>query len=417
MLSQIKLQIAANEETLRTGFLIIGVVLLLGSGYVYLTPEERTVQVEPDPSPDPDPTPETESFEAFFLEVEPVDSAVVTQNSTAAERILSGPKDQVLKEGDVLTRAPVYDKDYLDEITFNITANTTAEANVALTTELYRQEQIVFSDWRIVDQRENILMYREDRLTEENAPQGMVTNRRAFDLSREQITGPAEVYDPNYESASLNTSLILDVTYNTTNQINGKSYRGLVRLESTVSESGSTFELGEWSINRPQSDEDAAWVTDDQQTVRIGKNQTRKLQTENETQSANTTQSATTPTTRTIQEDPDMQLVALLSILGVVSVATGGTIAAKAPQIDEEELQKQVTHSEYSEWISEGELVLDSGNEYVYVGSVEDLVNVAIDTDKRVIHDPDFSVYTVTDGKVIYYYTAEPSDLERWANI
>ncbi|MFB6232633.1 MAG: DUF5305 family protein, partial [Haloarculaceae archaeon] len=111
------------------------------------------------------------------------------------------------------------------------------------------------------------------------------------------------------------------------------------------------------------------------------------------------------------------QLVGILTMLGLAAFAIGAVIARKVPDIDAAELRAEAEHEEYSEWISEGELVLDATNEYVYVSSVEDLVNVAIDTDKRVIHDSDLSVYTVTDGEVIYYYTAEPSDLERWANI
>ena len=112
-----------------------------------------------------------------------------------------------------------------------------------------------------------------------------------------------------------------------------------------------------------------------------------------------------------------MQLVGILMLLGLIAIGIGSIIAAKMPEVDEEELRREVAHNEYSEWISEGELVLDADNEYVYVDSIEDLVNVAIDTDKRVIHDPDFSVYTVTDGAVIYYYMTEPSDLQQWTNI
>jgi len=84
-----------------------------------------------------------------------------------------------------------------------------------------------------------------------------------------------------------------------------------------------------------------------------------------------------------------MGLVALLAVLGLVAVASGGAIGAKAPQLDEEELRKEIAHNEYSEWISEGELLLDSDNEFVSVNSIEDLVNVGIDANKRVIYDPD----------------------------
>jgi hypothetical protein len=115
--------------------------------------------------------------------------------------------------------------------------------------------------------------------------------------------------------------------------------------------------------------------------------------------------------------EPNMGLVALLAMLGSVAVASGGAIAAKAPQFDEEELEKEIAHNQYSEWISEGDVLIDSDNEFVAVNSVEDLVNVGIDANKRVIYDPDLSVYTVSDGDVTYYYTTGPANLQRWAGL
>ena len=112
-----------------------------------------------------------------------------------------------------------------------------------------------------------------------------------------------------------------------------------------------------------------------------------------------------------------MGLVALLAMLGAVAVASGGAIAAKAPQFDEEELKQEIAHNQYSEWISEGDVLIDSDNEFVAVNSVKDLVNVGIDANKRVIYDPDLSVYTVSDDGVTYYYTTEPADLQRWAHL
>jgi hypothetical protein len=52
MLPRLKLQVAANSKPLTIGFVVLGVVLLLGSGYVFLTPP---VEEAPQPDPQPDP--------------------------------------------------------------------------------------------------------------------------------------------------------------------------------------------------------------------------------------------------------------------------------------------------------------------------------------------------------------------------
>ena len=115
--------------------------------------------------------------------------------------------------------------------------------------------------------------------------------------------------------------------------------------------------------------------------------------------------------------DPNMQLIGVLLILGISTIGIGITIAEKVPQFDKEKLEQQVAHNQYSEWISEGDVLIDSDNEFVAVNSVKDLVNVGIDANKRVIYDPDLSVYTVSDDGVTYYYTTEPADLQRWAHL
>ena len=115
--------------------------------------------------------------------------------------------------------------------------------------------------------------------------------------------------------------------------------------------------------------------------------------------------------------DPNIQLIGVLLILGISTIGIGITIAEKVPQFDKEKLEQQVAHNQYSEWISEGDVLIDSDNEFVAVNSVKDLVNVGIDANKRVIYDPDLSVYTVSDDGVTYYYTTEPADLQRWAHL
>ena len=399
MLPRLKLQVATNSKQLTVGFVVLGVVLLLGSGYVFLTPpvEEPVTQPDPQPNPQPEPQPETEEFEAFFLEIELIDSAVVKTESRELPPTISGPNRQAYEEDEVLTRAPAYFYRYSPELTFNATANTTQNVSVDLTTRLSREEKIVTDrndddDGDTLYTNDRLLMYRVDTVSD-----GRLTNRRTFDV-REDIEGPADDVAADFPSSttSLNTQLILTVDYRT-EPINGTVYSGRLNVTPSL-----------------KSNRDAYWLNGSQQTD-ISETQNRTIEPAEPAGTEPPSQPAEPP--EPTQGEPNMGLVALLAVLGLVAVASGGAIGANAPQLDEEELRKEIAHNEYSEWISEGELLLDSDNEFVSVNSIEDLVNVGIDANKRVIHDPDLSVYTVSDGEVTYYYTTEPADLQRWTHL
>lgn len=43
-------------------------------------------------------------------------------------------------------------------------------------------------------------------------------------------------------------------------------------------------------------------------------------------------------------------------------------------------------------------------------------VDIAIDTNKRVIYDTDVEAYSVLDGEVVYYHAAEPQSVTSWLN-
>jgi hypothetical protein len=58
----------------------------------------------------------------------------------------------------------------------------------------------------------------------------------------------------------------------------------------------------------------------------------------------------------------------------------------------------------FEEWISTGRVGPGLGEEYVRMTSLGELVDVGIDADKRVIHDPETGGYAVIDGRVVYHY-------------
>jgi len=393
MLPRLKLGVATNSKEFTIGFVVLGVVLLLGSGYVLLTPPVEEPASQPEPQPDPQP--ETEEFKAFFLDVELIDSAVVETASSELPPTISGPNQQAYEEGEVLTREPAYFYRYAPKLTFNVTATTTKNVSVDLTTRLSREERVVTdrdeADNETVYTNDRLLMYRQDTVTD-----GRVTNRRTFDV-REDLEDPADDVAAEFPSSttSLNTQLRLTVDYQT-EPINGTAYNGTLNMTPSL-----------------ESNNDAYWLTGDQQ-ANVSETQTRTIEPAGTDPGASNQPTEPSEPTR---GEPNMGLVALLAILGLGTVAGGGAIAAKAPELDEEELKTEIAHNQYSEWISEGELLLDSDNEFVSVNSIEDLVNVGIDANKRVIYDPDLSVYTVADGDVTYYYTTEPANLQRWTHL
>lgn len=132
--------------------------------------------------------------------------------------------------------------------------------------------------------------------------------------------------------------------------------------------------------------------------------------------SASQTQSQTTGG-GTRQLSPDMTLVGGLAILGLLLLAGGVALALWSSRgVDVYELEMEVYRSQYDEWISEGEFPTGSNKQYIYISSIEDLVDVAIDTGKRVIYDPDLETYNVVDGDLIYYHAEDPTRVDSWLN-
>jgi hypothetical protein len=386
MLTRLKLRLAGNEKQLTITFAVLGVVLLAGAVYVYAAPLLTAPAQQPDrPEQPAEPRTETEVVpnRVFSINASIIDSAVVQEDSERYE------DDRVLR------RYPAYFKQYTPDLTLSITTQSTPNVTVDIRKELISQREVT---------RGGELVYVNNRtLIERNhfsVTDGRTAWERTFNVE-DEIENPRDRVDEDFSSGevSFDRNFILNVYYKT-DPVNGTRYSGLLQIPETPG--SASFEIN--------TADEVYWVS--------GK------QSVNETVWNNRTETVTLPPTDGVSEpaeserpEPDLQLVGILTMLGLAAFAIGAVIATKVPDIDEAELRAEAEHEEYSEWISEGELVLDANNEYVYVSSIEDLVNVAIDTDKRVIHDSDLSVYTVTDGEVIYYYTAEPSDLERWANI
>lgn len=87
-------------------------------------------------------------------------------------------------------------------------------------------------------------------------------------------------------------------------------------------------------------------------------------------------------------------------------VAVGIAISYRR-EFDQRRLEQQLQELRYAEWISTGSVSDSFEKTTVTIDSLEDLVDVAIDTDNRVIHDESRDVYVVIDDSTIYCFAPD----------
>ena len=111
-------------------------------------------------------------------------------------------------------------------------------------------------------------------------------------------------------------------------------------------------------------------------------------------------QTGTTETT----ESRNLGLIAGLSLLGTLSLVGGAVVARRSP-IDEAAARRAVHERRYAEWISRGSIPMWIGDYHVSLDTLEDVVDVAIDTNERVVHDTQRGLFAVVNDGVVYYYS------------
>jgi hypothetical protein len=118
---------------------------------------------------------------------------------------------------------------------------------------------------------------------------------------------------------------------------------------------------------------------------------------------------------RQVRRPPDpvaylgLAAVALLSLLGAAAIGY-----VRAEDLDRREIETELAESRYDEWISGGEFPTNTEKRYVRISSLEDLVDVAIDSNKRVLHDAEYDAYAVVDSDVVYYFAVDDVDVDTW---
>ena len=104
------------------------------------------------------------------------------------------------------------------------------------------------------------------------------------------------------------------------------------------------------------------------------------------------------------------------TVVGFVALVVALVVWLTASRIEDfEAFEKQYEKARYAEWISRGKIP-DSGSYVrVPVESLLDLVDIAIDSKKRVIHDQSREVYAVVDGNILFEFRNDTSN-SGWMN-
>jgi len=80
-------------------------------------------------------------------------------------------------------------------------------------------------------------------------------------------------------------------------------------------------------------------------------------------------------------------------------------------------LRVAITRDRHSEWISAGEFPTTGQHEYIRTETLADLIDIAIDSDRRVIHDTNLDIYGVIDDREIFYFSPWDHDIGDWLRL
>jgi hypothetical protein len=91
--------------------------------------------------------------------------------------------------------------------------------------------------------------------------------------------------------------------------------------------------------------------------------------------------------------------------VGLTALALSIVVWLVARQIEDfETFRQQYTETRYADWISRGKIPESGSYIRVPVETLVDVVDIAIDSQKRVIHDPTLDVYAVVDDNHLYEF-------------
>jgi hypothetical protein len=121
--------------------------------------------------------------------------------------------------------------------------------------------------------------------------------------------------------------------------------------------------------------------------------------------------------TRTTESSPDPLSYLGLGVVGVLALAAAAGSVLVRRDIDAEAIRTRIYRNRYEEWISRGEIPTGTNKRYVRIDELEDIVDIGIDSNKRVIWNEEYDIYAVVDGDLVYYYTAGSAEIGDWLNV
>lgn len=236
----------------------------------------------------------------------------------------------------------------------------------------------------------------EDRL--------VTVNQRVYLVTRAVEDG--EAFWTERRLLAGETVEVTDGTHTTEASLNVTEYRN-ARLAAVASEVGTAGRVETVVVAETEVDSgryvdrltvETPLVTDDA-TYRFG-----------DQREASTTRA--TPVERTV---PAARDVPGSRLAGGTLLAVGGLgIAVLGRRESDPEAVAAASRARYGEWVSTGS-VGRLGSNRVSVRTLGDLVDVAIDSGRRVVHDPDRGIYVVLDDGVTYTFVPRkraPADEE-----
>jgi hypothetical protein len=112
-----------------------------------------------------------------------------------------------------------------------------------------------------------------------------------------------------------------------------------------------------------------------------------------------------TPVTREASTTPDYATGMLLFAASTGAFAASAILwLRREDAVDVEGIKQEIHERRHDEWISKGAIPMWMDKDHLRLDTLEDVVDVAIDANQRVIHDLRWDLFAVIEGDMIYYY-------------
>ncbi len=320
------------------------------------------------------------STEPVRPEPEPVNVQSYTSRVETSANVTNGTA--LYDEGQRLENMPVYFFQSTPNLTFHVRTNGTRADGPPPTANVTSRLSLV-----LVGSREGQVFFE---------------SQRPLAVSRGELDG-----GPHWANTTVNVTAIRDDVREKRSAI-GLAGRLRVELVLNVTYDSEAYE-GQLAASTP--------LVLNQQSYRLG-----------ETLNASDTQQSMpeetpTPIPQTPADQRSAGGLALTTTTlglaggGLVMLLIAGAIGYRYRRIDHRAIRAEIARERYDEWISRGEIPTKTEKEYIRTDSLEDLVDVAIDSGKRVIHDVDLDAYAVVEGDLVYYYSPTESDVTDWFDL